>query len=114
MFSVSRRGVSLWMLAGSLLVSSCGPHAPDTVGGSVSSSRGTLTAGTGIDAVDDKRLLNADREPGNWMSVGRTYDEQRYTPLAQINDANVGKLGIAWYYDLETNRGQEATPIVVD
>ena len=31
-------------------------------------------------AVDEKRLLNADQEPQNWMAHGRTYDEQRFTP----------------------------------
>jgi len=64
--------------------------------------------------VDTDRIINADREPGNWMSYGRTYSEQRYSPLTQINDRNVGDLGIAWYLDLDTHRGQEATPIVVD
>jgi quinohemoprotein ethanol dehydrogenase len=40
--------------------------------------------------VDSKRLVAADKEPGNWMSTGRTYDEQRYSPLKQISDQNVG------------------------
>jgi len=48
------------------------------------------------------------------MTYGRTYDEQRFSLLNQINDHNVSGLGLAWYYDLDTNRGQEATPIVVD
>ncbi len=64
--------------------------------------------------VDTARLLNADREPGQWLSVGRTYDEQRFSPLTQINTDNVSKLGLAWYYDLDTNRGQEASPLVID
>jgi PQQ-dependent dehydrogenase (methanol/ethanol family) len=46
--------------------------------------------------------------------VGRTYDEQRYSPLSQVNTQNVGRLGLAWHYDLDTNRGQEASPIVID
>jgi len=64
--------------------------------------------------VNESRIINADREPENWMTYGRTYDEQRFSPLNQINDQNVSQLGLAWYYDLDTNRGQEATPIVVD
>jgi PQQ-dependent dehydrogenase (methanol/ethanol family) len=64
--------------------------------------------------VDATRLLNADGEPGQWLAVGRTYDEQRYSPLTQVNADNVGKLGLAWYHDLDTNRGQEASPIVID
>jgi PQQ-dependent dehydrogenase (methanol/ethanol family) len=64
--------------------------------------------------VDASRLINADQQPGNWMSYGRTYSEQRFSPLKQINDQNVGQLALAWYVDLDTRRGQEATPIVVD
>src|SRR5579863_7218892 len=65
-------------------------------------------------SVDDSRLVRADQEPGNWMSYGRTYNEQRFSPLKEINDHNVGQLGLAWYVDLDIRRGQEATPIVVD
>ncbi len=64
--------------------------------------------------VDGERLRNADAEPGQWLAVGRTYDEQRFSPLTRINTDNVTRLGLAWYYDLDTNRGQEASPIVVD
>jgi quinohemoprotein ethanol dehydrogenase len=64
--------------------------------------------------VDAARLANADAEPGQWLSVGRTYDEQRFSPLAKINTGNVGQLGLAWHYALDTNRGQEASPIVID
>ncbi len=65
-------------------------------------------------AVDGDRLVNANQEPGSWMSYGRTYDEQRYSPLDQITTENVGQLGLAWSADIDTSRGQEATPIVVD
>jgi alcohol dehydrogenase (cytochrome c)/quinohemoprotein ethanol dehydrogenase len=71
-------------------------------------------ARTGPADVDGARLTNADREPGNWMTHGRTYSEQRYSPLKQVNDGNAAQLGLAWYYDLDTHRGQESTPLVVD
>lgn len=64
--------------------------------------------------VDNNRLVNADAEPGNWLSNGRTYSEQRYSPLDQINEATVGDLGLAWYLDLDTSRGQQASPLIVD
>src|SRR6476659_3703535 len=64
--------------------------------------------------VHEARIINADREPGNWMTHGRTYGEQRFSPLKQITDQKVSQLGLTWYYDLDTHRGQEATPIVVD
>ena len=64
--------------------------------------------------VDDSRLLHADDDAANWLTYGRTYSEQRFSPLKQVNDQNIGQLGLAWYVDLDTRRGQEATPIVVD
>ena len=67
-----------------------------------------------IGLIDDARIVNADSEPGNWLAHGRTYDEQRFSPLTSINRENVGELGLQWYRDLGTNRGQEATPIIVD
>lgn len=39
--------------------------------------------------VDGQRIANADAEPGNWMSHGRDYGEQRYSPLKKITDENV-------------------------
>ena len=67
-----------------------------------------------VAAVDSERLVAADSEPGNWMSYGRTYSEQRYSILKQVNDTSVEDLGLAWYFDLDTERGIEATSIVVD
>jgi quinohemoprotein ethanol dehydrogenase len=64
--------------------------------------------------VDDARLLAAAADGDDWLSYGRTYDEQRFSPLTAIDDSNVGRLGLAWSSDLDTARGQEATPIVVD
>jgi len=46
-------------------------------------------------AVDGARIIAADGEPQNWLAHGRTYGEQRYSPLAQINAGNVEKLGLA-------------------
>ena len=77
-----------------------------------SAPRGTARGGAAT--VDGARIVAADREPQNWLAHGRTYDEQRYSPLDQINDGNVAKLGLAWCFDTGTTRGLEATPIVVD
>jgi glucose dehydrogenase len=68
----------------------------------------------GAAAVTAERLINADREPGSWLSTGRDYGEQRFSPLDQINETNVSQLGLAWYADIDTERGQESTPVVVD
>ena len=67
---------------------------------------------SGAANVDADRIIGA--APGQWMSHGRTYDEQRFSPLDAINDQNIGELGLAWVADLPTRRGMEATPLVVD
>jgi quinohemoprotein ethanol dehydrogenase len=68
----------------------------------------------GPPAVNAARLTTAEQDSANWLSVGRTYSEQRFSPLAKINPTNVKTLGLAWSLDLDTHRGQEATPLVVD
>jgi PQQ-dependent dehydrogenase (methanol/ethanol family) len=65
-------------------------------------------------AVNGSRIGAADRETGNWLAHGRTYDEQRHSPLDAINADNAAQLGLAWYWDTGTSRGLEATPVVVD
>ena len=69
---------------------------------------------SGTGGVDANRILNAANDGANWLSYGRTYDEQRFSPLTQVNDTSVGKLGLAWFADLDWQRGQEATPLVID
>lgn len=49
-----------------------------------------------------------------WPLHGRDEQAQRYSPLEQIDRDTVGRLGLAWFHDLGTDRGQEATPIVID
>ena len=71
-------------------------------------------AQTGAAAVDAERLLNADSERGQWLSHGRTYNEQRFSPLGQINDTNIDQLGLAWFLDLPTNQNVESTPLFID
>ena len=64
--------------------------------------------------VTEKRLANADSEPGQWFATGRNSGNAHYSPLTQINKSNVARLGLAWDYDTHTIRSLEATPIVVD
>ncbi|HEX9806274.1 MAG TPA: PQQ-dependent dehydrogenase, methanol/ethanol family [Alteraurantiacibacter sp.] len=68
----------------------------------------------GAGAVDEARMLAAESDADNWLAYGRTYEEQRYSPLEQVSTENVGDLGLAFAVELDTSRGQEATPIVVD
>jgi quinohemoprotein ethanol dehydrogenase len=62
--------------------------------------------------VDGRQIENP--AEGEWLSYGRTYDEQRFSPLKQIDRATVGRLGLAWWAEFDTDRGQEATPLVHD
>jgi quinohemoprotein ethanol dehydrogenase len=74
-------------------------------------------AGRAYTGVDAQRLRAADspENAGEWMSYGRDYSEQRYSPLKQINPDSVKRLGLAWYADLTERGGSyETTPIVVD
>ena len=66
----------------------------------------------GQSGVDAKRIEAA--AAGEWLSYGRTYDEQRFSPLSQVNGDTIGKLGVAWWAEFDTDRGQEATPLVAD
>jgi alcohol dehydrogenase (cytochrome c)/quinohemoprotein ethanol dehydrogenase len=68
----------------------------------------------GPTALVDTARITAPAD-GEWLSYGRTYDEQRFSPLARIDAGNVAQLGLAWSYDLDTpHRVQESTPLVID
>jgi len=98
--------VAISVVAGlSLAMAACGRQAPEPAG----TEPAPLPAN-----VDTLRIVAADKEPGNWMTHGRSYSEQRYSPLRQVNAGNVADLGLAWFTDLDSDRGQETTPIVVD
>jgi quinohemoprotein ethanol dehydrogenase len=64
--------------------------------------------------VDDAALRNADSDSANWITYGRTYSEQRFSPLKQIDEESVKQLGLAWSMDFPTVRAYEATPLVKD
>ena len=64
--------------------------------------------------TDEARLRGAGQDSGNWLMYGRTYDDHRYSPLKEINEQSIAKLGLAWSRELGTTRGLEATPVVED
>jgi|SRR5579871_190002 len=62
--------------------------------------------------VDDAVLQNAAKSGDEWIAYGQNPKETRYSPLSQINAANVNRLGLAWKYDVGPGGGgQEATPL---
>ena len=63
----------------------------------------------------DGRFIRANAATGrDWPSYGLDYAETRHSRLAKITADNVKDLGLVWSYDLESTRGVEATPVVVD
>ena len=61
--------------------------------------------------VNQTALINP---KGEWLNHGRTYKEQRYSPLTDMNKNNVNELDLAWSFKFDTARGMEATPILHD
>ncbi len=64
--------------------------------------------------ITQERIINADNEPNVWLSYGRNYEEQRFSPLTQINKNTISKLELAWSFDMDSTRALESTPIVDD
>lgn len=82
-------------------------------------------AQTGTDAKPDRIKANISRVDSafieantkrsrDWPTVGLDYAETRFSKLNQINTDNVRDIGLVWSYNLESSRGIEATPLVVD
>ncbi|MGY6411671.1 MAG: PQQ-dependent dehydrogenase, methanol/ethanol family [Alkalilacustris sp.] len=69
-----------------------------------------IRAATG--AIDTAAIIAGDGR--NWPTYGLNYHEDRFSPLTGITTDNVGELGLAWSYGLDSVRGVQATPIVVD
>jgi quinohemoprotein ethanol dehydrogenase len=93
-------GIAL-VLVGAAALSGC-KRAPES------------TAPVPTGKVDAVRLDNIASEPGQWLTVGRDAGKTHYSPLETINRETVGRVGFAWEYKTGTNRGMQATPIVVD
>jgi len=102
--SVLRLAIAGWIAVG------CGPAEYERPPAGATAERPLR----GAAAVDDPRLVAAASEPWNWLAHGRTYDEQRYSPLDAIDAGNVGSLIQVWGFSTGRRRGHEATPLVVD
>jgi alcohol dehydrogenase (cytochrome c) len=64
--------------------------------------------------VSYQRLLDADREPGNWMTYSGSYRSHRFSSLNQIDRANVTRLRLKWAFQMKTTEKVETSPLVVD
>jgi alcohol dehydrogenase (cytochrome c) len=63
--------------------------------------------------VPYERIVQAEREPGNWLTYSGNYQGHRYSPLDQVTKANVGRLRVKWARQFRESR-TEVSPIVVD
>src|SRR5690349_18703752 len=59
------------------------------------------------------RILNAAKEPGNWLTYSGNLLGQRFSPLTEITPSNVSKLRVRWAYQFPDGRA-EVSPIVAD
>ncbi|MGH7323769.1 MAG: PQQ-dependent dehydrogenase, methanol/ethanol family [Candidatus Rokuibacteriota bacterium] len=64
--------------------------------------------------VTDDRLLNAEKDPGNWLTYYRSLDGWRYSPLDQVRTRNVKRLAPRWIFSLGETGDQESHPVVND
>ena len=65
-------------------------------------------------SVDDQTLENAANDSRNWLSYDLNYHGTRFSKLEGISTENVSELGLEWVYDLNSIRGVESSPLVVD
>lgn len=102
------------LLVGIAGVALCvGSAAAQEKGGSAKAKADTMPTFT---SVTDQMLLDARQSGSNWVTYGRDYWNQRWSPLTQISTANVGTLHMAWMYQTGISRlgSFETSPIVVD
>jgi quinohemoprotein ethanol dehydrogenase len=57
-----------------------------------------------VGAVQDQQIAGVDDNSGDWLTYGRNYGEERFSPLGQITKDNVSQLGLAWSLNLGTKR----------
>ena len=62
----------------------------------------------------DALVANVKNSDQEWLSIGKDYREQRFSPLKQINDQNLSQLKLEWEAEFPTNRAMESTPLVHD
>ncbi len=88
--------------------------ADDTQAQSAAATADASAAEAGSTVDQGAQTANLEGDGSQWLLRGGGYFEQGFSPLTQITKDNVGELGLAWIGDMESTRGLEATPIVVD
>jgi len=103
-----RRAYARSSLAAVVMLALCGAAAAQDAKGSAAHIKAVTSA------IDGNAIKANAGTSKDWPAVGLDYGETRFSKLNQINADNVKNLGLAWSYNLDSSRGVEATPIVVD
>jgi len=109
-------GSAVSSAAAAARASTSSPAAADAGGGAGASfvSKEATAALAAVAFLDDSKLRAAEIGDSDWITHGRTYGEQRFSPLSQIDSGNVANLRLAWTFFTGQSRGHQATPIAVD
>lgn len=111
--STGRAGAWLGWTATACLLAACTAVCAQTP--AAAAAKGTPAHIKAVTSRIDGAAIRANTQHSrDWPSYGLDYAETRFSKLKQIDTANVGQLGLAWSYNLESTRGVEATPLVVD
>ncbi len=110
---MSRKSLWCLALAASLVIGLVVSQAP----------RPATVAAQGVDELEaiqhpnyvtDDMLMNADKDPNNWLHYGRDYQTTRYSPLTQINVDNAKKLVPKWNLSFGVLEGQNSQAVVIN
>lgn len=99
--------IGLWVL------SACSSERENTS----AASRNEPPAVRSSEAQPSDKMVSSlwDVEGGSdWAGYGRTHFEDHFSPLDQINEQNIGELGLAWYKDLPPTMQSHTAPLAVD
>jgi quinohemoprotein ethanol dehydrogenase len=107
------RLLAVSVLSASLLAA-CGGDTSNPASQQAAADVTTAVTAPAAANVTQARLNNAENEPSQWLTYGGSYKEQRFSALTQITPDNISQLGLAWFADFSTNRGQESTPLMID
>ena len=67
-----------------------------------------------VEKIDNNAIAKVNSDDKNWLTYGRDFSEKRFSTLKQISKESISDLGLSWSLNLQTKRGLEATPLVVD
>ena len=102
---MSRYNLAALALFSAYVLVACAKQSPEAPTEASNDGQAAVAA----DTAQDARATDVE-----WLKHGLDDGENRFSTLSDISDENVGDLGLAWFYDYPTNRGMEATPLIID